>query len=200
MAVPIPPAIPFVKASGLSALGITKLPGIGGIAKAASALGSFGGLFGGDDGPGFQEQLNNQRVALRDLTRQSYAEKMRAAKKYGIHPLTMMGTGSIQPSAPVYSGGGSNMGQNIGEAISRGASQYLTGKESSELNALTLERAKLENDLLRSQITSINNPARAGSAYSNDQRVLNLPDENIRRKQDERGLTAGSENPPPARS
>lgn len=128
----------------------------------------------------------------------AFANKMKLAKKHKIHPLTMLGSQLPQISSPVYQGG-SNTGQQIGEAISRGASAYFSGKATEKMNDLALERARLENELLRSQITSVNNPARtAGTAYSNDQAVLNVPDENIRRKADETGLTAGSENPPPA--
>jgi hypothetical protein len=201
MPVPVPPAIPLVKATGLSSLGITSLPGLGGVAKAASSLLSFGGAFGGDDGPGYTEQLNNSLRTIREQTHTQTLAKaaaaVRAGKKHKIHPLTLLGAGNVPISHPVYEQK-QNMGQNITNAVAQGTSAYFKGKEMDKLNQLTLERAQLENELLRSQITAISNPSNAGTAYSNDQRVLNIADENVHRKHNETGLTAGSENPPPA--
>jgi hypothetical protein len=164
------------------------------LVSAGSSL--LGGVFGKKKkrGPSWQDQLTMQRQA----TRQEFALMDQMSKKYKIHPLAMMGSQLPQLSTVYQSEGGSNMGQNIAQSISKGASTYFTGKANKEMNDLALERAELENELLRSQITSINNPATAGSAYSNDQRVLNVPDENVRRSEKEPGLTAGSENPPPA--
>jgi hypothetical protein len=160
----------------------------------------LGGLLGGKKGPGFRQQLNDNRTMQSKLNRGDIADKMWAAKQYKIHPLTMLGTQLPNISSPVYQGGGGRSdGQNIAAAITKGASDYFTGKVNEKMNNLALERAELENELLRSQITSINNPAAtAGTAYSNDQRVLNVPDENVARSKTETGLTAGSENPPPA--
>ena len=133
-----------------------------------------------------------------EFTKRAFAQKMRLAKSYKIHPLAMLGAQLPQPTAPVYEGKSDNMGQNIAYAISKGASDYYTAKHTEKLDQLQLERAQLENDLLRSQIISINSPMRAGTAYSNDQKVLTLPDENIHRSNKDRGLTSGSDNPPPA--
>jgi hypothetical protein len=101
-------------------------------------------LFGGDDGPGFQEQLNNQRVALRDLTRQKWAETFRAADKYGIHPLVALGANQTHDGTmPVdYSAGQSsaNKWSQLGSSVSRAT------------EALMTERERLQNRLLESQI------------------------------------------------
>jgi len=141
------------------------------IKTGGSLIGSF---FGGDDGPGFQTQLNDSLQSARKHRNRYYGDIMYNAKKYKIHPLAMLGTNPPAASGPVYSGGGSNsnMGQNITQALAKGASEVITGKANKEMNDLVLERAELENELLRSQITSINNPAKAGSAYSNDLRVV----------------------------
>ncbi len=138
----------------------------------STAGGIASGLLGGDDGPGAREQINNnakaQAVAFRKLT----AQKMRSAKAHNIHPLVMLGAQAPQVSAPVYHHR-ENMGQNIAQAVAKGASSFFTAKANQEMSDLALERAKLENQLLRTQITSINNQSNPGSAYSNDQRVLN---------------------------
>lgn len=164
-----------------------------------------GGLFGKKKGPSPEELARQERrnvSKMMDL-------KMQLAERHKIHPLTMLGAGLPQVTSPVYTENSSdNMGQNIVEAVSSGASQYFSGKAQEEMNKLALERAGLENELLRSQITSINNPQTAGSAYSNDQRVLNHtapkntiinPDENTAASSGpDKGLTAGSDLPPPS--
>lgn len=177
----------------------------------------LGGAFGKDDGPSFKEQLNNTKTQQVKLNYANIGSLVGAGKKYGIHPLTALGAGGVQASAPVYNNSSQNMSQNVIKAVTGAASEYFTGKANEEMNNLALERAKLENDLLRTQITSINNPAVAGSAYSNDSRVLNqttttrqssepidkskvdiIKDENLTRSTKDAGLTAGSEAPPPA--
>jgi hypothetical protein len=192
---------------------------IAGVISAATGIPTIdqgGGIFGKAFGFGkkkkgpTRQQLRN--MALGDMYASIHgkaAYTKQAAEKYGYHPLTLLGAGTPQISAPVYSGGddsSSSMGQNIAEAVAKGASQYITGKAQKKANDLALENAALQNELLKAQITSINNPAKAGSAYSNDQRVLDetnpkvdvVNDENVTRNDKERGLTAGSENPPPA--
>ena len=145
----------------MSALGITKLPSLGGLGSIVSAASS---LFGGSKGASWKDKWsafkNDQK-----MQEKAFQQKMDLAKKHKIHPLTMLGAQVPQVSSPVYSGGsGSNMGQNIGNLISQGASQLYTGSIQSQMNDLALERAQLENDLLRSQISSINDPVRtAGS-------------------------------------
>jgi hypothetical protein len=168
--------------------------------SAASSLINKGiGKIFGDDGPGRTELRNMAIQDHKEFIRADYSTKKEWGERNGIHPLVMLGSSPPQLSAPVYRGGEQSTGQNIGEAVGRGVSQAITGSTQKKMNDLALERAKLENDLLRTQITSVNDPVRkAGSAYSNAQRVIDMADENIHRKTDERGLTAGSENPPPA--
>lgn len=89
--------------------------------------------------------------------------KMADAKKAGIHPLAALGaqTNSFSPIAvgntPDMSTGNmlSDMGQHVGRAVEATANQR-DRQHQNTLNALSLERAGLENQLLRSQITSIN--------------------------------------------
>ena len=155
------------------------------------------GLLGGNKGPSWKDQwasFENQQ----EMEVKAFKQKMKLADFYKIHPLTMLGAQLPQVSSPVYSGGGgSNMGQNVVRSLAKGASDYFTGKANEKMNALALERAQLENDLLRSQISSINTPQKAGSAYSNDQRVLNVPDENLARTRSDYGLSAASDIAPP---
>lgn len=169
------------------------------IQTGGSILGSF--FNKKKSGPSLQEQVTIQRGMNKANIRDSYDTTMEMAKKYKIHPLAALGAQLPQMSSPVFTGGGqkSNMGQNIVESIAQGASGYFTGKANKEMNDLALERAQLENELLRTQITSINNPAAtAGNAYSNDQRVLNVPDESVYKSDKDSGLSAGSDTAPPA--
>lgn len=94
-----------------------------------------------------------------EMQEKALAQKFRLAKQYKIHPLTMLGANTPQISSPVYQSKSDNMGQNAVRALTQGASSYFTGKANQEIENLQLERARLENDLLRSQITSINRPA-----------------------------------------
>lgn len=74
------------------------------------------------------------------------------AKRAGLHPLAALG---ISPTAGSIVGGGSGgsiEGQNLGRAISSGVQGY----RDKELFELAVERAGLENELLKTQITNVN--------------------------------------------
>jgi hypothetical protein len=155
-------ALPATTALGTAAKGL----GISGASSVLSGIGSLAsGLFGGrDKGPGFTETRNHNKTLMRD---QSYMQnymsvkhKMNASKEFGIHPLAMMG---MSPSAlsPVISSGGDNMSRDMGQNISRAAKalQSVTDRKyTNEMNELSLERERLNNELLRSQITKVNQP------------------------------------------
>lgn len=84
------------------------------------------------------------------------------AKAAGIHPIFALGgnTATYTPSAISYSGDtsiGSGLaaaGQDIGRAID--ATRSAEDRQTARLQALTLRRAELENDLLASQIAKLN--------------------------------------------
>lgn len=180
---------------------------------ASSLISTGGSLVGGLFGKKSKRPLRPDELRAEKHKDDAYLTKglINIGKQNGIHPLTMLGGGIPQVSGPVYNGGSQpSAGQNIAKAVTKGASEYFTGKANEEMNKLALERAGLENELLRTQITSINNPDKAGTAYSNDQRVLRVnesidpkkveivKDENVTRSSKDRGLTAGSDSPPPA--
>lgn len=77
--------------------------------------------------------------------------KVKDAQKAGIHPLYALGANTVSYS-PVSVGQPDlgAMGQDIGSAIDRVSAP--TDKVGGQLGALALERAGLENDLLRAQI------------------------------------------------
>lgn len=83
--------------------------------------------------------------------------KLNAAKKYGISALYALGSPTISPSVSVGGGGGSDLGASLasmGQDISRAVASGQTDAERA-LQALTLDKAKLENEYLAAQIASI---------------------------------------------
>lgn len=93
------------------------------------------------------------------------------AKKAGVSPLFALGMSpmSYSPSSvgdSSMSSAMSSMGQNLGRAVS--ATTGPQGRYDATIQALTLKRMGLENDLLASQINQINqpgNPPGIGSSH-----------------------------------
>lgn len=163
---------------------------VGGIAGQAigSLIGGLGGGGGLDRGAIFDQYKLQQRHEVN-----MFHEKMNLAQKYKIHPLTMVGAQLPQASSPVYSGKDNSMGQNIAKSIGQGVSQAFTGKSLRTMNALQLERAQLENELLKTQITSINRP-QAGELQSTNN-VLTLPSEQEAQNPNKPGYAAADRSP-----
>lgn len=137
----------------------------------------LGGLFGGKKGPGINEQINNQRVGMEKLIPAAiHAEakaKHEVSDMYGIHPLVLFGSGLGGGYSPTfqydndrgfdYEGLGQNVGR-LAEVVSTKGERAF----QRVVNGLTLERMKLENTLLASQISSVNRtsiPPRPGADY-----------------------------------
>lgn len=98
----------------------------------------------------------DQRQAIAYANRSAVLDKVAAAKEAGISPLYALG-------APVISGGGVSVGgdsglgstiSSMGADISRAVAAGQTSEERA-LQALTLEKAALENDYLKAQIGSL---------------------------------------------
>lgn len=121
-----------------------------------------------------QRQFNENMAMQRDFAQNGIRMKMEDAKAAGIHPLAALGASgpayspvatSSMPIPDSYSpgGGGSpggeflrSMGQGIGRAVA--ATETAEERQINQAKtALALENASLQNDLLRSQITSIAN-------------------------------------------
>lgn len=99
---------------------------------------------------------NHRKREDREAIYNSVAQKVKAARDWGVSPLFALGAPTYSPSAPV---GNSNapLGQavaNMGQDISRAVAAGQTDAERA-LTALALEKAGLENDYLRSQIASV---------------------------------------------
>lgn len=123
----------------------------------------LGGLFGGKQkrGPSPQEQVNAQALLEQTMLRNRPSWAVEGAKAAGIHPLVALGMSPYQGGASIMAGdtgsGKDVFGAlaNAGQDVSRAVAAYQT-KEQRDMNkslaALQLERAGLENELLRSQI------------------------------------------------
>lgn len=81
-------------------------------------------------------------------------KRVQDAKAAGVHPLYALGANVSEQSAPAQVAFGETlgkMGQSIGSSIDRGLDH-----EGKAVKALLLEKAGLENELLRSQIAKAN--------------------------------------------
>lgn len=102
-----------------------------------------------------KKSADKQSKMQKEFAQEGIQWKVADAVKAGLHPLAALGANTMSYS-PVQVGDMSStlgdMGQNVGRAIEATAngSERATGK----IGVLQLERASLENDLLRTQIAS----------------------------------------------
>lgn len=126
-------------------------------------IGAGANLLGGLFGRKSQESAADRNIKLqREFAKNGIRWRVEDAKKAGLHPLFALGaqTQSFNPIsvADPLPDALANMGQDIGRAVT--ATQ--TAAERAPFNALALERAQLENELLKSQIAK--NTAQLGPA------------------------------------
>lgn len=113
-------------------------------------------LLGGLLGRSHQEDMIAREHQRQDT---SIQRRVADAKAAGIHPMFALGANVSSPSVSV--GGDpmasalSSMGQDLSRAARAGMNSGQRA-EGDEIQLLALERAKLGNELLRSQIASIN--------------------------------------------
>lgn len=134
-------------------------------------------LLGGILGDRAADRRNEQSLALareqmamqREFAQMGVRWKVADAKAAGLHPLYALGgqthapspVSVMQESSPLP-GAISDMGQDIGRAVA--ATSTAPERANHVMEALSLERAQLENDLLRSQIAR-NNSAQLGPPF-----------------------------------
>lgn len=128
-----------------------------------SILGAIGGIAGSLLGGLFgKKQADDQAELQREFAQNGIRWKVEDAKKAGIHPLYALGAQTtayspISVGSPDFATGG----QNLGSAIQA----MTTPKEKMDgfaktVQGLTLEKMGLENEVLRSQLRMVNQPAR----------------------------------------
>lgn len=136
-----------------------------------SIIGGIGSVIGGMFGKKSADKANAQNIALqKEFAQKGVQWKVQDAKEAGVHPLYALGaqTHSFAPSSVGDGGLASSLaaaGQDIGSAIdrTRTAPQKLSAVARTA-QALELERAGLQNDLLRAQIAETTARAR-GPAF-----------------------------------
>ena len=150
---------------GLDAIGIGPKSGLK--ALAPGVAGAFG-LFGDDDKNAFAREMFDKNVALqKEFAQNGVSWKIEDAAKHGIHPLAAIGASGTSFSPVAVGESGTSERERfaaIGQDISRAMSAGLGAPERSALiSDLQVERAGLENELLRSQIGRLNS-AQSGPA------------------------------------
>lgn len=128
-------------------------------------MGLFGDVLGfisGDKDRKAQEKANDQNAALqREFAQKSVQWKVADAKSAGIHPLAALGAQTYNASPSYVGASAGDSIRSLGQGIDR-AVDHFTNREqraqSKALQALALERAQLENDLLRTQISTVARP------------------------------------------
>lgn len=139
---------------------------IGSLISAGANL--LGGMLNREQNEDFQANQNYQaevnRQMQKDFAQQGIRWKVDDAKAAGIHPLYALGANTVSYS-PVSVGGGpdTSFGSGVasaGQDLSRAFDATRTGDERSKALAgasasLSVERAGLENELLRAQIAKL---------------------------------------------
>lgn len=132
---------------------------LGSLISAGASL--IGGLFGNQQ----KKEGQEREIELqKEFAQNGLRWKVEDAQRAGIHPLAALGSSGAQYS-PVGLGDndsaaiGSSIGQDLSGAINatRTAPERATAL-GSKMEALGLERAGLENELLRAQILDITRP------------------------------------------
>lgn len=143
------------------------LSALGSIGSAASAFGSIGSALGiggkSKRGPSFEDQMTMSRK----MFRQDMELKMEAAKKYGFHPLTMLGVPSSASGYGFSSFGGDRDRSDLGTRIAQAGNDLSRAVNANEGGNML----KLQERLLLSQIQGqeIDNATRASMLARSNQ-------------------------------
>lgn len=128
---------------------------LGEILGAAGSL--IGGLFGQNKA---DKAAKRQEELQREFAQNAIQWKVKDATAAGIHPLYALGANTTSYQ-PVSVGGAdfANIGQNVGRAMDIGrSSNERASAFDKTVQALTLEKMGLENQILASQLRTVNQP------------------------------------------
>lgn len=133
-------------------------------------IGAGASLLGGLMGRSSAEKQAKQNIKLqKEFAQTGIQWKVKDAEKAGVHPLYALGaqTHSFSPVSvgDPLPGAIADMGQGIGRAVESGMSN--TGRIDRVMQALTVERAELENMKLRSEIALANQAGQAPAPITN---------------------------------
>lgn len=135
-----------------------------------SVLGGIGGILGSNKDSNTTKDINSENAALsREYAQSGIQWRVADAKKAGISAYGALGIPlQSSPTLQVGSTDNASVFSNMGQGIGRAVDAVRTAPERKRaqiLEGLQLERASLENELLRSQITNVqraSNPALPG--------------------------------------
>jgi len=142
------------------------LGSLGGVGGFLSGVGDFvGSLFGADEGPSPEEQINHQVNLTRRVMMKQLPWMVHGAKEAGLHPLTAVGVNPASGGGLSFFGGGgpdvagaiSAAGQGISRAAQANQPRQMTAFERIS-TALSLENQELQNERLRSEIRLMSQP------------------------------------------
>lgn len=130
--------------------------------SAGSSL--LGGL-AGSSGPSPRKLMAQQHYYDQQMMKKQMqwraSDITKASRNYGIHPLSLLGQPVVGSSVSAVGGsGGRDIGSalaNAGQDVSRAVAAYQSKEQRQQariLSELSVERAGLENELLRSQIAT----------------------------------------------
>ena len=148
---------------------------LGGIGGVLSGIGSIAGAFGGG-GTSRKRELDSYRLQSQAM-RENIKPLVTAYKDAGIHPLYGMSGQQWSPGGAVV-GNEPSVGERLasaGQGIARAAGVYQDYTERAYTKAtqtLSLERMKLENDLLRAQTTQVHAATTPALPGSNDSYLI----------------------------
>lgn len=125
-----------------------------------SILGAIGGLVGSlIDGNKAEKAAEKQAQLQREFAQNGIRWKVADAAAAGIHPLYALGANTVSYSPVSVGTDFASVGQNLGRAIDAGRTGVEKGNAFEKtVQALTIQKMGLENDLLASNLRTINQP------------------------------------------
>lgn len=122
------------------------------LALAPAVISAIGNIIGGREDRDAAADANAQNAALqREFAQSGLSWRVRDAVRAGLHPLAALGA-SVPGATPSFQPVGSgDTWRSMGQDLSRAVSATSTSVQR-EMDALTLERGGLENELLRLRI------------------------------------------------
>lgn len=124
------------------------------VGSIASTVGSVAGLFGSE---GYNAKDTHSAASIAaSMSDKQFRQRVATAAELGIHPLAAIGAGYAGGTAtPIFNESLGDRLSKAGQNIGRAVAAYQT-QPQKQLTALQVERAGLENELLRAQIRQVN--------------------------------------------
>jgi hypothetical protein len=145
---------------------------LGNLIGAGASL--LGGLIGRQSN---EAQMEANRALQREFATSGIQWKVEDAKKAGIHPLYALGAPTMSPSIQTMQdpmgSAISSMGQDLSRAVAATAAPE--ARNLGVMEGLAVERAGLQNELLRSQIARLNSQVGPGVPTVSDPWKTGVP-------------------------